>query len=307
MARTRRKMVRPDSEKSITFTDAFLFLIIYLPMADDFIRVIDTGKIVKSAESGLIRSLPGFIVNLIRKFICEDEINKVISDNIDKSGVPFINGVLNDWKINVEVRGETNIPPEGRFIFVSNHPVGALDALSLFSMIYRHFPHVVTPANEMLALIPNLKPVLLGINVFGKNSRDTAQRINSLFESDTQIMFFPSGEVSRRSKGIIRDPVWLKTFITKAITSGRDIIPVHINGRNSGFFYFIANLRKFLGIKTYLETMLLPGEMIKQRNSTFTLTIGRVIPFTGLTSERTPQQWAQYIKEIVYRLPESDV
>jgi len=276
-------------------------------MADDFIRVIDTGKIVKSAESVFIRSLPGFIVNLIRKFICEDEINKVISDNIDKSGVPFINGVLNDWKINVEVRGETNIPPEGRFIFVSNHPVGALDALSLFSMIYRYFPDVVTPANEMLGYIPNMKPVILGINVFGRNSRETAQKISSLFESDTQIIFFPSGEVSRRSKGIIRDPVWFKTFITKAVASGRDIIPVHISGRNSDFFYFIANLRKFLGIKTYLETMLLPGEMIKQRNSTFILTVGRVIPYTAITSERTPQQWAQYIKEIVYRLPESDV
>jgi len=190
---------------------------------------------------------------------------------------------------------------------VSHHPVGALDALSLFSIIYRYFPDGGTPANEMLGDIPNMKPVILGINVFGRNSRETAQKISSLFESDTQIIFFPSGEVSRRSKGIIRDPVWFKTFITKAVASGRDIIPVHISGRNSDFFYFIANLRKFLGIKTYLETMLLPGEMIKQRNSTFILTVGRVIPYTAITSERTPQQWAQYIKEIVYRLPESDV
>jgi hypothetical protein len=175
-------------------------------MADDFIRLIDTGKIIRSADSAFIRSLPGFIVNLIRKFICEDEINKVISDNREKAGVPFINGILNDWKIKVEVRGEKNIPPEGRFIFVSNHPVGALDALSLFSMIYRYFPDVVTPANEMLGYIPNMKPVILAINVFGRNSRDTAQKIKSLFESDAQIMFFPSGEVSRRSKGTISDP-----------------------------------------------------------------------------------------------------
>jgi putative hemolysin len=273
-------------------------------MADDFIRLIDTGKIIRSADSAFIRSLPGFIVNLIRKFICEDEINKVISDNREKAGVPFINGILNDWKIKVEVRGEKNIPPEGRFIFVSNHPVGALDALSLFSMIYRYFPDVVTPANEMLGYIPNMKPVILAINVFGRNSRDTAQKIKSLFESDAQIMFFPSGEVSRRSKGTISDPPWFKTFVTKAVTSERDIIPVHISGRNSGFFYFVANLRKFLGIKTYLETMLLPREMIKQRNSTFTLTVGSVIPYRTLMSARTPQQWAQFIKETVYKLPD---
>ena len=109
--------------------------------------------------------------------------------------------------------------------------------LAFFSMIYKFFPEIITPSNELLDRIPNLRPLLLGINVFGKNTRDTAEKLNELYESDAQVMMFPSGEVSRRKKGVISDPEWQKSFITKAVQYKRDIIPVHISGRNSNTFY----------------------------------------------------------------------
>jgi putative hemolysin len=170
-------------------------------------------------------------------------------------------------------------------------------------MIYNFFPKVVSPSNEFLTRIPNLQPVILGINVFGKNTKETAGKLNELFESDSQIMIFPSGEVSRRKKGVISDPVWQKSFITKAIQHKRDIIPVHISGRNSNLFYNVANLRKFLGIKMYIETMLLPREMLNQRNSIIKVSIGKVIPYQTFTSEMTHLEWAQKVKEIVYNIP----
>jgi putative hemolysin len=228
-------------------------------------------------------------------------MNEVINLNNDKTGVPFINGVLNSWNIRTEIYGEENIPSSGRFVFVANHPVGAIDALAFLSIIYKFFPEVVSPSNEILSRIPNLRPLMLGINVFGKNTRETAEKINDLFESDVQVMMFPSGEVSRRTKGVIADPVWQKSFISKAIHYKRDIIPVHIGGRNSDLFYNVANLRKFLGIKMYIETIMLPREMIRQRNSSFRLTIGKVIPYETFTKEKDHWEWAQYVKEIVYK------
>jgi putative hemolysin len=119
------------------------------------------------------------------------------------------------------------------------------------------------------------------------------------------VLIFPSGEVSRRKKGIISDPVWQKSFITKAVQHKRDIIPVHISGRNSNLFYNVANLRTFFGIKMYVETMLLPREMMKQRNSTVTVTIGKVIPYQTFTTECSHPEWAQKVKSIVYCLPEN--
>jgi putative hemolysin len=118
-------------------------------------------------------------------------------------------------------------------------------------------------------------------------------------------LIFPSGEVSRRKKGIICDSIWQKSFITKAVQHKRDIIPVHISGRNSNLFYNVANLRTFLGIKMYVETMLLPNEMMNQRNSTITVTIGKVFPYQTFTTEYSHLEWAQKIRSIVYSLPEN--
>ncbi|MBA4321580.1 MAG: glycerol acyltransferase, partial [Odoribacter sp.] len=96
-----------------------------------------------------------------------------------------------------------------------------------------------------------------------------------------------------------------KSFISKAVQHRRDIIPVFISGRNSDFFYMIANLRKFLGIKMYVESLLLPREMLKQRNSIVTISIGKPISYKTLTEEFTHAEWALKIKSLVYSLPEN--
>ena len=265
-------------------------------------KIIDIERTVRASKSAFIRSLPKVIKKLIARIVRQDEINAVINHNSDKKGVAFINGVLKDWNVSVIVKGEENIPESGRFIFVANHPVGGMDAMSLFHTVHRHFPDVIFPSNELFKYIPQLRPVLLGINVFGKNSRETIEKLNSLFASPSQVLFFPAGEVSRRNKGEISDIPWQKSFITKAIQHHRDIIPIHISGRNSNLFYNVARIRKILGIRLYIETMLLPREMIKQVDSTVTLTIGRLVPWQSLTQERSHYEWAQYLKQMVYSL-----
>ncbi len=269
---------------------------------EEITKTIDIEKTIRKSKSKFVRSLPNFIVKLIIKSVHQDEMNTAIHRNRDKSGVPFINGILNEWNVKVVVKGEENIPESGRFVFASNHPVGGMDALSILSTIYRHFHKVVSPSNELFENIPQLVPIVLGINVFGKNTRETAEKLNQLFESDVQIMIFPAGEVSRRIKGIISDVPWQKSFISKAVQYKRDIIPVYIGGRNSNLFYIIANLRKVLGIKLYIETALLPREMMRQRNSPVYLTIGKPIPWQTFTREKSQTDWAQSVKRLVYNL-----
>ena len=265
-------------------------------------KTIDIEQVIKNSKSGLIRSLPRFLITFIKNSIHQDEMNLTIHKNRNKSGVPFIDGVLSDWNVKIIIKGEDNIPASGRFVFVANHPVGGMDALSFLSTIYRFFPDVISPSNELFNYIPQLKPVILGVNVFGQNTKETVEKFNRLFESDSQIMIFPAGEVSRRKRGVISDPDWQKTFVTKAVQYKRDIIPVHISGRNSGLFYFVANLRKLLGIRLYIETILLPREMMKQKNSTITLTIGKPISWESFDRQKSQNEWADFIKETVYLL-----
>ncbi|MFN8241312.1 MAG: 1-acyl-sn-glycerol-3-phosphate acyltransferase [Bacteroidales bacterium] len=265
-------------------------------------KVIDLGKAMRSGKSKIFSRMPGFLIRLLEKLVHQDDMNYTIHRSRHLDGIPFINDVLDGWKVDVIIKGSENLPPEGRFIFVANHPVGAIDALSFFSATGKYYKDIVSPSNELLNYIPNLRSLMLGINVFGKNSRETAQKLNELFDSNTQVLIFPAGEVSRRRKGVISDPLWQKTFVTKAIQSRRDIVPVHISGRNSELFYRVANLRTFLGIKMYLETILLPGEMMSQRGRPVTVTFGKPVSYTTLTPDKTHQEWALEIRKIVYSM-----
>lgn len=269
---------------------------------DKVARVIDIEKEFRSSKSRFFRSFPRFVISLLKRLVREDEMNMTIHMSRELDGVPFVEDVLRNWNVELRIIGGENIPATGRFIFVANHPVGAIDALAFLCLIHRHLNSVISPSNEMLRRIPNLRSLMVGINVFGKNTKKTAAELEVLFRSDTPVMIFPSGEVSRRKNGIIRDPLWQKTFVTKAIQHRRDIIPVHISGRNSNLFYFVANLRTLLGIKTYMETILLPREMMNQKNSSIALKVGKPVPFQSLTSEKTHLEWAQSIREIVYNL-----
>ena len=270
---------------------------------EEITKTIDIEKAINTGNSRFLKSLPKFIVRMIIKIAEEEAFNRVIYNNREKTGVPFINGLLHDLNVKVEIIGLENIPASGRFIFVANHPVGGMDAMAIHNMIYRYFQSIVSPANELLKIIPNLRPLILGVNVFGKTNRETAKLLNELYESDTQIIMFAAGEVSRRTKGKISDITWQKSFISKAIQHKRDIIPCFISGKNSNLFYFVANLRKFLGIKLYVESMLLPREMMKQKNSTVTIYVGKLISYQTLTDELTHAEWAEKVKEIVYSIP----
>jgi putative hemolysin len=268
-------------------------------------KIIDIEKVIRSSKSKFVRSLPQFLIRYLIRSVHQDEMNRTIHKLGDHSGVSFINEVLKEWNMTIEVRGGDRIPASGKFVFVANHPVGGMDALAFMSMIHSFFPDVISPSNELFNHIPQLRPIILGVNVFGKNTRETAEKLNHLFESESQIMIFPAGEVSRRKRGVISDPPWQKTFITKSVQFKRDIIPLHISGRNSNLFYVVASLRKFLGIKLYLETALLPREMMRQKNSTITLKIGDPISWQTFTTEQTHSCWAESVKEIVYTLSDN--
>ena len=120
------------------------------------------------------------------------------------------------------------------------------------------------------------------------------------FGSDAQVLYFPAGLCSRLIKGRITDLEWKKTFITKAIESHRDIVPMFFSGENSKRFYRLANLRKRLGIKFNIETFLLPDEMFRKQGSSFDLYIGEPVPYTSLTGEHSHREWCEIIRDRSY-------
>jgi len=272
-----------------------------MEIANDF-KVVDLDKVIKQSDSKLLKSLPKFAVNKIKKIIKQEELNTLYLRHKEKSGIEFVNGLLQDFNINLKIEGTENLPKDGKFVFVANHPLGGIDALAYLSAIEKFFGKVISPSNELFMYVPNLHPLIVGINVFGRNTKEKISKMNEAFESDVQIMIFPAGEVSRKINGKIIDVQWQKTFITKSIQFKRDVIPAFISGQNTSFFYNLAKIRKNIGIKSYLETFYLPDEMFKKQNTTLVIRFGNPIPYQTFDNSKPQSEWAQYVNNMVYSM-----
>ena len=259
---------------------------------------------VKNPKVG--RWIPGFVYRYLSRILRIDFMNDPILYNHGyKKNEDFARASIDAFDVTMEVLGREHLPRDGRFIFVSNHPLGGFDGMMIISEISRSFPNLKVLANDILCQIENMDGIFVPINKHGAQATENVRRINAMFESDVQVMSFPAGLVSRRNKGVIRDVKWQKSIITKARQTKRDIIPMHVSGRCSNFFYNLANLRKFLKIKVNLEMFFLPNESYKHRNKHFVITFGKPIPYQTFDKRFTPVQWAARVKDYSYTLAEN--
>jgi len=259
-------------------------------------------QIIRQSKPGLYRILPGFLLRYIKRVIHQDELNFILTEKKDFEGLEFINGALDIMQITHTVEGLENVPKEGRFIFVANHPLGGLDGMVFIKEVGKIFPDLLFPVNDLLFNIPNLRTIFLPINKLGGQSREAVQQMEEGYRSDSQILYFPAGLCSRKTSGKIMDVEWKKHVIIKAIQHERDIIPVHFSGKNSNFFYTLANIRKFLRLKINIEMFYLFDEMFMQKDKKIRMKFGKPIPYTTFDKSATHQEWANWLKDHVYEL-----
>ena len=272
-------------------------------MADDSLFLIDIDRILQEKAPKQSKYIPKFVVSYLKRIVHQDELNGFLRQAKDKTGVDFLKACLDFLDARLVVKGEENLPEDGLYTFVSNHPLGGQDGLALGYVLGTHYQGKVKYlVNDLLMNLHGLAPLCIPINKTGRQSRDFPRLVESGFASDNQLIMFPAGLCSRRRNGVIRDLEWKKAFIVKSVEHRRDVVPIHFDGRNSNFFYNLANVCKALGIKFNIAMLYLADEMLKNRHKTFTITIGKPIPWQTFDESRSPLQWAQYVKDIVYKL-----
>lgn len=269
--------------------------------------ILDLDKVLKNKAPKIYKNTPRFVLNYLKRKIHVDELNEILTIYADKQGVDFMEAVVGYFNLTLHVNGLDAIPQDKRFIFVSNHPLGGLDGICLSAVIGKKYDKKIKyVVNDILYYIKNLQPIFLPVNKLGAQSKQSASTVNEAYNSDNQIITFPAGLCSRKQNGKICDLEWKKSFILKAIESKRDIVPVYFDGRNSNFFYRFANLRKRLGIKFNIEMIFLPDEMFKNKNKSFSITFGEPIPYTQFDNSKNPSEWAEYVKQEVYKIAKSN-
>ncbi|MFN3996219.1 1-acyl-sn-glycerol-3-phosphate acyltransferase [Algoriphagus sp.] len=269
-------------------------------------KFIDIEKAIHSKNPKILKWMPGFTLKYIKNVTHEKWMNGIMEKIHHLQGMDFVNALTAEFELDVELLGKENIPLSGGFILSANHPLGGIDGVALMFAIGKIRPDIRFLVNDLLMSFDNFQPIFVPVNTLGKNSVNASLRIEETYANKHPVLIFPAGLVSRKQEGVIKDLSWKKSFISKAKKYQLDVLPCHIEGRNSEFFYNLANWRKRIGIKANVEMFWLVDEMYKQRGKKVVIKVGSPVSYQYFNSEKNDAQWAEYMKDLVYKLGESN-
>lgn len=270
-------------------------------------KFIDVEKAIAGKNPKLLKILPGFILRYVIRTVHQDELNLAVERYKNRFGHDFVDAAIEEFKVTIAVKGDENIPQSGGVIMTANHPLGGLDGIAFMDVVGEYRKDIKFFVNDLLMAFKNLASILIPVNKHGKNSTEYSKKFEEIYASDNCLLLFPAGLVSRKQKdGRIEDLVWKKSFIAKSVQYKKNIIPVHIDGTNSTFFYNLAYWRKKIGIKANIEMFYLVDEMYKQRGKTLTFTFGEAISWEIFTKDKSAEYWSERVKQHVYALKSGD-
>ena len=232
------------------------------------------------------------------------EINRLFDEAADYQGPEFADHLLENMNITIDVAPEQleNIPKEGGFIVVSNHPFGGIEGVMLLSVVAKRRPDFKLMANFILSHIPNLKDCFFSVNPFEKNPewKSSVGGVKGAIQhvaAGKGLGIFPAGEVSRyHGHDYPEDLPWSNSIARIIKNANVPVIPVFWDGQNSARFYRWDKINSMLG------TARLTRELANKRDQRVILQIGRPILPAEVEAYEKPAELAAYLRSRSYAL-----
>ena len=223
------------------------------------------------------------VYKILKKYLKFDETVFVGEHIQSMSGQEAFNWLGSEYTSNCSVEGLENIPRDGRFLIVSNHPMGAADAIALYHQIYPVRNDLFFFANELFVYLLGAFHDLLAPVVWNREkethsaNKVTLERLAVFFEDNRAGIIFPSGRLSKLTMFGLWDRPWEKTPIALAKKYNFPLIPVYVEGKNSWFFYFASYLNKQLRDVSQLN------ELFNKRDVKMSIKIGKPVNVSSLS------------------------
>jgi len=265
-------------------------------------------KVVTKEDLKKALGLKGFfgtcVAGAAYGFLGLGEINRLFDGAADYQGREFADHLLENMHISIDVVQEQldNIPKEGGFVVVSNHPFGGIEGVMLLSAIAKVRPDFKIMANFILSHIPNLKECFFAVNPFEKNPewKSSVGGIKGAIQHIAEgngLGVFPAGEVSRyHGHDYPEDLPWSNSIARIIKNAGVPVIPVFWEGRNSRLFYAVDKIHSMLG------TARLTRELANKKGMRFNLQIGKPIQPAEVATYGKPADLAAYLRSRSYAL-----
>ena len=249
------------------------------------------------------------------------KLNKIYPYVADLQGPEFSEEVLKRFGISYEVPDDqlANIPSDGGFLTVSNHPFGGADGLILNAIINPKRNDFKILTTFLLAKVTNLTKWFIPVDNFSTGGAKSITGIRTALghiASGGALGLFPTGEVStwqkkdrrtalgpsalRRAqepiKGrVIEDKPWPDNILKLIKNSGLPVVPIYFDGTDSLLFHILGK------IHPRLRTVRLVHELTNKRGMTVKVRIGKAIPAAEIAALSVPTL-KEYLRNRTYAL-----
>lgn len=265
-------------------------------------EIISTEEFAKATKLHKLR-MPG-LASLLMAIMKINDINETFAKAAKYEGVEFVDEILRLVGVKVEVSESDlkNIPLEGAFAAIANHPYGGIEGLILIKVLCTVRPDAKVMANFILKKIPNLSDFFVAVNPFENIEHSSSisgiKTTLSLLNSGTPIGIFPAGEVStyKINQQQITDKIW-HPVVGKLISKAKvPVLPIYFHGNNGLLF----NLLSF--IHPTLRTAKLPSELFNKKGHTIKVRVGKPIAFQDIPSNDNNTSILAFLRAKTYAL-----
>src|ERR1700761_6300862 len=265
-------------------------------------KIISTEEFAKATKLDKLK-MPG-LAALLMEVMKINQVNKLFAQAQPKQGPDFVDAILEGCGVSIEFdeRELKNIPKEGSFIAIANHPYGGIEGMVLLKMLCMVRPDAKVMANFLLKKIPNLADYFIAVNPFENVEHSSSisglKNTLELLANGTPIGIFPAGEVStfKVDKKEVTDRLW-HPVVGKIIAKAKvPVVPIYFHG-NNGLLFNLLSL-----IHPALRTAKLPSELFNKHGHTIKLRIGRPINVEDIPDNKNSTKLLNFLRARTYAL-----
>lgn len=232
-------------------------------------------------------------------------LNKVYCQNCDKDPVLLINSLLDELDLKYVIPEEDlkNIPENGSFITISNHPFRGIDSILLLKILLERRSDFKIMASARLQRIEALKDIIIPLGnsekLNGKRSSFTGVKEGILHvRNDHCLGIFPAGEVTSEFEifKTILDTEWQTVALKFIKNAGVPVIPVYFHGTKSKLSYILRKLNPLL---RYAD---LPSQIVSKKNRVVKIRIGSPVTVKEQSEFNDIARFGRYLRARTYLL-----
>ncbi len=265
-------------------------------------KIITTEEFAKATKLDRLK-MPG-LAALLMEVMKINQVNELFAQAQPKQGPEFVDAILKGCGVEIEFdeRELRNIPKEGSFIAIANHPYGGIEGMVLLKILCMVRPDAKIMANFLLKKIPNLSDYFVAVNPFENIEHSSSisglKTTMELLASGTPIGIFPAGEVStfKLDKQEVTDRMW-HPVVGKLIAKSKvPVVPIYFHGNNGVLFNLLSM------IHPALRTAKLPSELFNKQGHTIRLRIGKPIQVEEIPDYYNASKLLNFLRAKTYAL-----